>query len=77
MENLKQLLTPIEEATTRISSQNKPTASYILPMLQRFINHDLVVQDGDSPLIRKAKESMRSDPSKRYQKEGERRLSVD
>ena len=77
MENLKQHLTPIEEATTRISSQNKPTASYILPMLQRFINHDLVVQDGDSPLVRKAKESMRNDLSKRYQKEGERRLSVD
>ena len=33
LDDLKQLLTPIEDATKRISSEKKPTASYILPML--------------------------------------------
>ena len=58
-----------------MSSERKP--SYILPMLQRFVNHNLVVKDGDSSLIRKAKDSMRNDLVKRYQRGKRKELSAE
>ena len=40
MKDLKQLLTLIEDATTRISSEKKKTASYIFSMLHRLSKRD-------------------------------------
>jgi hypothetical protein len=74
MEDLKDLLEPVEEATKKVSAEKSSTVSLILPTLQRFVNHDFVPKPTDSSLIVKAKTAIRNDLTKRYLKDDEQLL---
>ncbi len=67
MEDLRTLLTPFEQATFMVSSEKKPTAGLILPIMAQFLNRDLKENLTDSTLIKKAKTAIREDLSQRYQ----------
>lgn len=74
MEDLKELLHPVEEATEKVSAEKYSTVSLILPTMERFIKHDFVPKPNDSSLIVKAKDAVRTDLLKRYNKDDEQAL---
>lgn len=74
MEDLKDLLQPVDEATKRVSAEKNSTVSLILPTVERFVKHDFSPKHEDSPIIVKAKTAIRNDHFKRYLKEDEQKL---
>ena len=71
---LVNLLTPFETATVKVSSSKKPTAGLILPMIAQFKRRDLLRNEEDSNMVKKAKMAIRTDLDKRYTDEGQQRL---
>ncbi|XP_045198743.2 E3 SUMO-protein ligase ZBED1-like [Mercenaria mercenaria] len=74
MEDLKDLLQPVEEATKKVYAEKTSTVSLILPTMERFVKHDFVPKATDSSMIVKAKDAIRSDLMKRYVKDDEQQL---
>ncbi len=68
LEKLRDLLSKFEEATVKVSSEKKPTAGLILPILYTLRKH-LTEAPGDINLIKKMKSEMMKDLQKRYQGE--------
>ncbi len=61
MEDLISLLTPFEIATVMVSSERKPTAGLILPIMSQFLSRDVKACTDDSTLIKKAKNAIHED----------------
>ena len=68
LEKLRDLLSKFKEATVKVSSEKKPTAGLILPILYTLRKH-LTEAPGDINLIKKMKSEMMKDLQKRYQGE--------
>ena len=66
LEEISQLLEPFERATRQVSAEKKPTAGLILPYLQNFLTMKLADSPNDLNIVKKIKQSMKSDLSKRY-----------
>lgn len=64
MGDLQVLHTSIESARKRVSSESKPTATLIMPIVERLLSHYLVPKDNESNFIKKAKYAMRVDLKK-------------
>ncbi len=69
MEDLIRLLTPFETATVMVSSERKPTARLIHPIMSRFLCRDVKAYADDSTLIKKAKNAIHEDLSNRYKED--------
>ena len=73
MKNLVALLEPFETATIMISSEKKPTASLILPIIN-IIDNNLNENANDSTLIKKAKKAIKCNLDTRYQENEKQKL---
>ena len=76
MEQVCDLLRPLNVFTDALASEKRVTLSAIKPVLVHIKSQILQPADGDQPLVREMKSLMRSDLDTRYSEEAERVMDI-